>query len=123
MVMTTSAVTAPCPVCATVFTPIRRQRYCSPACRQAAWRTRQPAPAATSNPDLIHPKRSRRAITVYACPDCDTRYLADQWCPDCNRPCRRVGVGGFCPSCEEPVTVDELLGQDHNQSANPENPG
>jgi hypothetical protein len=27
---------ATCPVCAATFTPIRRQRYCTPACRQAA---------------------------------------------------------------------------------------
>jgi hypothetical protein len=33
-----------CPVCATPFTPIRRQRYCTPACRQAAWRARHPQP-------------------------------------------------------------------------------
>jgi hypothetical protein len=33
---------AACPVCATTFTPARRQRYCTPACRQAAWRARHP---------------------------------------------------------------------------------
>jgi len=31
-----------CPVCVSPFTPVRRQRYCSPACRQAAWRARHP---------------------------------------------------------------------------------
>ena len=32
--------TIPCPFCHSAFTPIRRQRYCTPACRQAAWRAR-----------------------------------------------------------------------------------
>lgn len=32
--------TKSCPVCGASFTRIRRQRYCSPACRQAAWRAR-----------------------------------------------------------------------------------
>lgn len=121
--VTTTAALRPCPVCTTVFTPVRRQRFCSPACRQAAWRTRQPAPAAGPDADRIPPGTSRGSVTVYACPECETRYLAEQWCPDCNRPCRRVGTGGLCPSCEEPVTIDELLDRDQNQPANPENPG
>ena len=77
----------------------------------------------TSPPQVIRPATSRGSITVYACPDCEARYLAEQWCPDCNRPCRRVGTGGLCPCCEEPVTVDELLGQVQNQTANPAKPG
>ncbi len=32
----------------------------------------------------------------------------EQWCPDCSRPCRRLGAGGICPSCEEMITVEEL---------------
>jgi len=32
-----------------------------------------------------------------------------QWCPDCNRPCHRLGPGGECGSCGELLTVDELL--------------
>ncbi len=53
--------------------------------------------------------RSRREHTVYACTECDQRYLGQQWCGDCTRPCTRVGVGGLCTSCDEPVVVDELL--------------
>ena len=32
-----------------------------------------------------------------------------QWCPDCNRPCHRLGPGGEGGSCGELLTVDELL--------------
>ena len=46
--------TTPCPVCGETFTPIRRQQYCTPACRQAAWRTRHthrtPTPVITLPP-------------------------------------------------------------------------
>jgi hypothetical protein len=65
--------TVTCPVCADTFTPNRRQRYCTPACRQAAWRARHPAP----RPAIVVPARTRRRdITVYQCTECETRYLA-----------------------------------------------
>jgi hypothetical protein len=101
---------ATCPVCAAPFTPIRRQKYCSPACRQAAWRTRHPAdtPPPTTVPD---PRARRRDTTVYQCPECDTRYFSRQWCDDCNRPCLRLDHGGLCPHCSEPVTVSDLTDQ------------
>jgi hypothetical protein len=100
--------TATCPVCTAAFTPIRRQTYCTPACRQAAWRARhhQPRPATT-----VPPATHRRDSTIYQCPTCDTRQLAQQWCHDCNRPCARVDRGGLCPHCEEPVTISDLLDQ------------
>jgi hypothetical protein len=40
--------------------------------------------------------------------DCETRYLSEQQCPDCSRPCQRLGAGGICPCCEEMITVEEL---------------
>jgi hypothetical protein len=99
-----------CPVCATEFTPIRRQRYCTPACRQAAWRTRHhqptPRPAVT-----IPPATHRRDITVYQCPNCEARYLGQQWCHDCHRPCTRLDLGGLCPHCDEPITISDILDQ------------
>jgi len=88
--VTTSTPTATaCPVCGRGFIPVRRQRYCSPACRQGAYRRRQP-PAPTTAV-AVPPGRSRRAGTVYACTECEARYLGQQWCPDCNRPCTRIG--------------------------------
>jgi hypothetical protein len=56
----------------------------------------------------LQPRRSRLQGTIYQCPDCETRYLAEQWCPDCSRPCQRLGAGGICPCCEEMITVEEL---------------
>jgi hypothetical protein len=103
-----SAVTAPRPVCGTPFTPIRRQRYCTPACRQAAWRTRHRAPTPTV---ALPPTTRRRDITVYQCPDCGTRRLGEQWCPDCTRPAVRLDLGGLCPHCDEPITISDITDQ------------
>lgn len=109
-------VTIPCPVCTTAFTPIRRQKYCTPACRQAAWRTRHhhptPAPAAP-----LPPRTRRRDITVYQCPTCDTRSLGQQWCHDCTRPTVRLDLGGLCPHCDEPVAISDITNQHPNSPA------
>lgn len=101
---------AACPVCTTAFTPVRRQRYCSPACRQAAWRARHPDPT-QAPPTITTPATNRRERTVYQCPDCDTRYLGQQWCHDCAKPCTRVGTGALCPHCDEPITISDITGQ------------
>lgn len=95
-----------CAGCRSELPPTRgRQRYCNAACRQRAYRNRRPRPA-----DLITgPARDRRANTIYQCPHCDTRTVGQQRCEDCNVFCARVGTGGACPCCEEPITVDELL--------------
>jgi hypothetical protein len=100
--------TTTCPVCSNPFTPIRRQRYCTPACRQAAWRARHPDPQPAI---VIPPRTSRRAITVYHCPTCDTRTLGQQWCHDCNRPRTRLDLGGLCPHCDEPITIQDITDQ------------
>lgn len=96
-------VTIPCPVCERPFVRVGRQRVCSAACRQAAWRRRHSTPA----PSI--PRRVPRAATVYECPSCDTRYLGDQRCPDCGIFCRKVGPGGPCPHCDELVVLADLL--------------
>ena len=96
-------VTIPCPVCGLPFTPAGRQRVCSAACRQSAWRRRHGAP-----PPSI-PSRAARVATVYQCPSCDQRYLGQQRCPDCGIFCHRVGPGGLCPQCDEPVALGDLL--------------
>lgn len=101
--------TASCPTCQQPFTPIRRQRYCTPACRQAAWRARHPQPQPT--PAVVAPVTGRRAVTVYQCPHCDTRYLGQQWCHDCHTPCNRLDLGGLCPHCDEPVAITDITGQ------------
>jgi len=103
------SVTAPaCAACGGQLPTGRSRRFCSPACRQAAYRRRHQPDVQTAAPP---PRgRSRLQGTVYQCPECETRYLAEQWCPDCSQPCRRLGAGGTCPSCEEVITIEELVG-------------
>ncbi len=98
-----------CPACGQPLTqPRGRQAYCSPACRQRAYRHRhrQPLP-------LPAPSRQAGALigyqVVYQCPDCDSLYLGQQRCPDCNTFCTRLGPGGDYPHCQEVITLHELL--------------
>ncbi|MHB8449167.1 MAG: hypothetical protein ACYDAQ_01660 [Mycobacteriales bacterium] len=89
-----------CAWCGTEFAPSGRRRYDTDACRQAAYRARHDTTAATPDP-------ARRA-TVYECPDCQQRYLDQRRCPECNLFCRRLGTGGPCPHCDEPVAHLDL---------------
>lgn len=98
--------TRPCPVCGTPFVRVRRQLFCSSRCRRTAFRRRTSAAPVVSVP----PARSRREHTVYACSECDARYLGEQWCHECARPCMRLGPGGCCPHCDEPILLAELAG-------------
>ena len=100
--------TTACPVCAACFEPEGRQRFCSTGCRQQAWRRNRTAPG---EPVAAH------TDTVYQCPACDARYLGEQRCHDCNTWCRRLGPGGLCPCCDEPIAITDLL--DPDQFARP----
>lgn len=94
-------VTMKCLTCGTTFTASGRRQYCSDACRQAAWRHRQTRPPHPADPI---PKTD----TVYQCPDCETRYLGEQYCPECHTFCRRLGPGGLCPHCDDAVAISDL---------------
>jgi len=37
------------------------------------------------------------------------RYLGEQRCPDCGVFCSRIGLGGACPHCGDPVAVADLI--------------
>ena len=98
--------TIPCPVCQAGFTPTGRQQSCSGACRKTAWRRRhQESPA----PPAIPAARPRRDHTIYECPGCGQRLHGQQRCEDCGTFARRLGPGGPCPHCGEPVTITDLL--------------
>ena len=86
--MRNDTATIDCPHFGTPFTPTGRRQWCTDACRQTAWRRRRAAP---------RPVLPARDITVYECPVCDTRYLGQQRCNDCNTWCRRIGPGGNLP--------------------------
>ena len=101
-------VTILCPVCRRRrFIPSGRKKVCSPACRQTLFRRRH---AAAGGPLVVPPHRSRREATIYQCPSCEARYLGNQRCSDCNVFCQRVGPGGLCPECAEPIAIADLVG-------------
>ena len=93
--------TARCGYCEAPLQGRSDKQFCSSAHRQLAWRRTTSAPLA---PALV-PKSD----VVYVCPSCDTRYLGEQRCPECNTWCRRIGPGGICPCCDEPISIVELL--------------
>ena len=102
-------VTITCPVCEQTFTPNGRRRFCTDACKAVAYRRRhttQPAPL------VVPATQQRRPITVYECATCGHRALGQQRCDDCHTFMTRVGYGGLCPCCDEPVAVNELLDQE-----------
>ncbi len=98
------AITRLCERCGVSFIPQGRRRFCDDACRQAAWRERHPA---STLPSL--PRKVPRSSVIYECPECETRFLGQQRCDECHRFCRRVGPGGPCPHCDEPVALADLL--------------
>lgn len=106
---TTASVAVPtrsCPICAATFTPVGRRRYCSERCRARAYRRRRAAQVPEPPPP---PPGGVRARSVYECPECGERHLGEQRCPDCGVFCSRVGLGGACPHCDEPVAVADLI--------------
>ena len=103
------AVTIPCPSCARPFTPTGKRRYCTDACKAAAYRRRHHV---DDPPFVVPPARPRKPVTVYECDTCGTRAVGEQRCDDCGTFMRRVGLGGDCPHCDEPVAVTDLLGKE-----------
>src|SRR5450759_2146013 len=57
---------------------------------------RSPPPAAATTPSTSAARAG-------------TRYLGEQWCADCVRPCRALGLGCSCGHCGDLLTLDELL--------------
>jgi hypothetical protein len=102
-----------CLVCTTSL-PSHRARCCSDACKPRAYRLRRIDVTAT-DAALLATELKRLgelvAHTIYECPDCGERFMAEQRCPDCHRFCRKLGLGGCCPDCQQPVLLAELLGQ------------
>ena len=81
------------------------QRMTSPAARR-------PSKRAMVTTITIPAARRRGDYTIYECPDCGERLHGEQRCDDCGRFARRVGLGGSCPHCDEPVAVSDLLDQE-----------
>lgn len=102
-------VTIPCPTCGQPFAPAGKRRYCTNACKAAAYRRRH-QPAAT--PIVLPRARHRTPITVYECDTCGTRTVGEQHCHDCGTFMRRVGLGGHCPHCDEPIAITDLFDEE-----------
>ena len=71
-----------------------------------------PAPPRHASPHRRASCRPRRPITVYECDGCGARAVGQQRCEDCGTFMRKLGLGGPCPHCDEPVAVVELLDQE-----------
>jgi hypothetical protein len=102
-----------CPVCGTTFQPVGRGRFCTPRCRQTAYRLRHRHVDTATLVDVTDQlRREHRLIaqTVYECSSCQDRLVGERRCGSCNLWCRKVGIGGECSGCGEIVTVSELLG-------------
>lgn len=97
-----------CGVCGRWFAARGRQLWCSAACRQTAFRRRSQS-LLSIRPAILRRVGRGRATTVYQCPQCESRALGTQRCDDCNCFGFRVGMGGLCPHCEQPVAVVDLI--------------
>jgi hypothetical protein len=98
-----------CPVCQQSFARQGKRQWCSAACKAAAWRRRRQAEPPRI---VLPPARPRRPITVYECEGCGARAVGQQRCEECGTFMRKLGLGGPCPHCDEPVAVTELLDQE-----------
>ena len=101
------SVTIACSVCGSSFPSSGRRTYCSDACRSLGYRRRR---SVGRENITVAKSQPRREITVYECDTCGERSLGEQRCPQCHTFMRRVGIGGHCPSCEESITISELIG-------------
>jgi predicted nucleic acid-binding Zn ribbon protein len=89
-----------------------RSRYCGDRCRKRASRLRNQPDHQALVADLMVQLKQRRSLvehTIYGCSSCEQRFLGERRCPDCNLLLRKLGAGGLCPDCGEPVLVSELL--------------
>lgn len=102
-----------CPVCTNSFPIDGRGIYCTPRCRQRAYRLRHRQANRMTLIDLAtRLRREQRLIdqTVYECSSCQERFLGDRRCAGCNLWCRKLGLGGRCSGCDDILTVIDLTG-------------
>ena len=101
-------VTWQCVVCDAPL-PKRRSRYCSKECYRRGSDIRRIAPAGVIRQHLERQRPAQSGwLTVYACNSCGTRALTESGCPSCGGTLARVGLGGPCPHCHEPVLLTDL---------------
>lgn len=64
---------------------------------------------AASAPSTPAPAGQPEWRPIYECSRCKHRMLGDHRCPDCNRFGQRLGLGGLCPHCDQPVLLTDLV--------------
>lgn len=102
-----------CLMCGRSLPVDSRSTYCGPTCRQRAFRLRHRQSkrlTLTHLADLLRRERQLVAQTAYECTSCSERLLGERRCGDCNLMCRKLGLGGRCTSCDEILTIADLLG-------------
>ncbi len=77
-------VTIPCPNCARPFTPTGKRRYCTDACKAAAYRRRHHV---DDPPFVVPPARPRKPVTVYECDTCGSRASVNSAAPTVEPSC------------------------------------
>lgn len=97
-----------CPICGGQFVSIGRRIYCSANCKHRAYRRRHQGLVSNA---IVGISKPRRNISIYECPSCGVHELGIQRCSDCGVFMTRVGIGGLCPHCDEPLAVGELMGE------------
>ncbi len=101
-----------CPACGGT-PPSTRSVYCTPACKQLAYRLRRRALHSTVDPAFLRKELQRRRLlvahTVYECSRCGERLIGERRCGDCNLYARSIGLGGSCPDCETVILLADLL--------------
>ena len=102
-------ITIPCPSCGQPFTPTGKRRYCTDACKAAAYRRRHHV---DDPPVVVPPARLREPVTVYDGDTCSTRAPGQQRCEDCGTFMRRDRPRGPLPHCDEPVAITDLLDEE-----------
>lgn len=104
-----------CPVCGDTFPVDGRGIYCTPKCRQRAYRLRRfraNRPMLTDLSARLRREQRLVAQTVYECPSCNEQSLGERRCAECNLWSRKIGLGGHCPGCDDVLTVSDLIGFD-----------
>jgi len=97
-----------CPICGRQYSS-RRARYCSGACRMKALRRRRYHAALA--PTTPTPTSLPEWKPIYECALCKRRMLGDHRCSACNRFGQRLGLGGLCPHCDQPVLLTDLVAE------------
>ena len=71
------------------------------------------AAATKTRPAAHHPGRpTPTRLHHLRMPRLRQRLHGEQRCPDCGIFARRIGIGGPCPHCDEPVALTDLLDQE-----------